>query len=102
MHLIGVTPRYGGAMAERRCSRPACPHPPAASMSYDYGAATVFVGRLADERHPSLYDLCRLHLDNLTPPRGWTLRREPLVAVGGGADDQWADTPVKAGSRNAI
>lgn len=71
-------------------------------MSYDYAQATVYVGRLAEERHPSLYDLCRVHLDNLTPPRGWTLRREPLIAVGTAADDQWADAPAKAASRTAI
>ena len=71
-------------------------------MSYDYGTATVFVGRLTAERQPSMYDLCRVHLDNLTPPRGWTLRREPLIAVGGPADDQWAEVPAKLETRNAI
>ena len=71
-------------------------------MSYDYATATVYLGRLAEERHPALYDLCRVHLDNLTPPRGWTLRREPLFAVGNTADEQWADVPVKAASRSAI
>lgn len=71
-------------------------------MSYDYATATVYVGRLADERHPALYDLCRSHLDNLTPPRGWTLRREPLTAVGGVRDEQWADAPVRVGTRSAI
>ena len=71
-------------------------------MSYDYATSTVYVGQLADERHPSMYDLCRKHLDSLTPPRGWTMRREPLVAVGGTADEDWAGVAKPASTRNAM
>jgi hypothetical protein len=59
-------------------------------MSYDYANRTVFVGQLLEERHPSYYDLCRVHLDALVPPRGWTLRREPVGAATGATDATWA------------
>ena len=58
-------------------------------MSYDYGNRLVFVGQLGEERYPAWYDLCRTHLDNLVPPRGWTLRRQPLTAVGSADLQNW-------------
>lgn len=73
-------------------------------MSYDYSSRTVFVGQLAAERHPGLYEFCRSHIDGLVPPKGWTLRREPLVAVteGQGEDDLWASAPKIAAKRSVI
>ena len=58
-------------------------------MSYDQAGATVFVGHLTPEREPSMYDLCRRHVDVLSAPRGWTIRREPLALVGESNED-WA------------
>ena len=74
-------------------------------MSYDHAGAVVFVGALVAERHPAYYDLCRTHLDGLTAPRGWTVRREPLH-VAGAVDDAattWhkprlAPAPAETGS----
>lgn len=53
-------------------------------MSYDQGSAIVYIGQLVAERHPAYYDLCRTHVDTLSTPRGWTLRREPLRLAGVG------------------
>ena len=78
------------AKAERRCSKPGCSTLGFVSMSYDYANRAVFVGQLIDERHPAFYDLCRVHLDSLVPPRGWTLRRQPLSAVGSGNPLDWS------------
>jgi hypothetical protein len=75
-------------------------------MSYDHSAATVFVGQLTIEREPSMYDLCRRHLDVLSAPRGWAVRREPLVLVGdeprGSADEHEWHVPSVSSERNAI
>lgn len=60
-------------------------------MSYDYAASTVFVGHLSTERDPNLYDLCRSHLDRMSAPRGWTVRREPLAAVSADGSLAWSD-----------
>jgi hypothetical protein len=75
-------------------------------MSYDHTAALVFVGQLTIEREPSMYDLCRRHLDVLSAPRGWSVRREPLVLVGeesrtGLDEHEWHATRVSS-ERNAI
>ncbi len=78
------------ANSERRCTKPGCSVLASVSMSYDYGNATVFVGQLVEERHPAWYDLCRTHLENLVPPRGWTLRRQPLSAVGSADLQNWS------------
>ena len=61
-------------------------------MSYDQGSAIVYIGQLVAERHPAYYDLCRTHVDTLSTPRGWTLRREPLRLAGVGSDfaTEWA------------
>ena len=83
------------ARAERQCSKPGCSALGVVSMSYDYTNRTVFVGQLIDERHPAFYDLCRTHLERLAPPRGWTLRRQPLSAVGSGDSNDWSfDVPT--------
>ena len=50
-------------------------------MSYDYGVRTVYLGTLAQERHPAIYDLCARHAQHLSLPRGWTVRLDRLAAV---------------------
>ncbi len=59
-------------------------------MSYDHASAVVYVGQLVEERHPAFYDLCRSHVDRLSAPRGWTIRREPL-SLAGTANGVWSD-----------
>ena len=56
---------------ERHCARPGCSSPAEATLSYDYRARTAWVDDVAGERHPSLYDLCTRHADDLTVPNGW-------------------------------
>lgn len=64
------------------CSRPACPRPPAATLTYDYAAQTATVDHLATP-HPMQYDLCAEHAGRLSVPRGWVLvdRRVGVVAA---------------------
>jgi Protein of unknown function (DUF3499) len=71
-------------------------------MSYDHSGATVFVGQLTVEREPSMYDLCRRHLDVLSAPKGWTIRREPLALVGVGEDDWHADSALVGRSERSV
>ena len=58
----------------RRCARPDCHEVGVATLSYDYGASTVWVSPLSDERHPMTHDLCDRHADSLSVPQGWQLR----------------------------
>lgn len=55
------------------------------TLSYDYGAATVWLDALSVEGHPMTHDLCRRHGARTMAPRGWELvdRRahaEPLAS----------------------
>jgi hypothetical protein len=70
-------------------------------MSYDYATATVFVGQLLAERLPSYYDLCRTHVASLAPPKGWSVRREPLAFVGE-VDTLWATKDADTVKRSAM
>jgi hypothetical protein len=40
-------------------------------LTYVYADSTVVVGALARHAEPHSYDLCALHADGFTAPRGW-------------------------------
>lgn len=42
-------------------------------MSYDYAQQVAEVGPLGEERHPTQYELCALHGELLSVPRGWRI-----------------------------
>jgi hypothetical protein len=44
------------------------------TVSLRYGDREVRVDDLLDERDPNLLDLCREHVDRMTPPVGWIVR----------------------------
>ena len=88
-------PRPVNDPEHRFCARPTCSRHAVATMSYNQASRVVFLGPLSAERDPSLYDLCRFHVDRLTPPTGWAVERaRPSVVgeVGGGADVAGAAT----------
>lgn len=58
----------------RRCAHPCCGEEAARTLAYDYGSATVWLDQLSDEGHPMTHDLCQLHAERLSVPRGWTLQ----------------------------
>lgn len=57
----------------RRCARPGCSEAPAITLSYDYGAATVWLEPLTAEGHPMTHDLCDRHAARTVAPKGWDL-----------------------------
>ena len=62
----------------RRCSRTACTSPAVATLTYVYADSTAVVGPLATYAEPHCYDLCEVHAERLTAPRGWeVVRHEP-------------------------
>ena len=88
-------PRPANDPEHRFCARPTCSRHAVATMSYNQASRVVFLGPLSAERDPSLYDLCRFHVDRLTPPTGWTVdRARPSVVgeVGGEAEGDGAAT----------
>ena len=80
----------------RRCARPLCGAEASATLTYDYGNASVRIDPASSTGHPMDHDLCAEHADRLVVPRGWELedRRQPpepifrvkrLVSAGAGA-----------------
>ncbi len=71
----------------RRCSRPSCTRHAAATLTYMYRESTAVLGPLSDVVEPHGYDMCAIHAERLTAPRGWELIRiapdpmEPLARL---------------------
>ena len=59
----------------RRCSRTACQRTAVATLTYVYSDSTAVLGPLATYAEPHCYDLCGVHADRLTAPRGWEIVR---------------------------
>lgn len=77
--MIGVV--YRAAMAEiRSCRRPACRRAAVASLSFRYATRQVWIGELTAEADPACWDLCPVHTDALTVPRGWERLDERVSA----------------------
>jgi len=61
----------------RRCSRTACGRSAIATLTYVYSDQTAVLGPLATYAEPHAYDLCEVHADRLSAPRGWEVLRLP-------------------------
>lgn len=59
--------RAGG----RPCSRPGCPSPSRATLTFSYETREAWLGPLSETRTPEAYDLCSQHAARTRPPRGW-------------------------------
>lgn len=68
----------------RRCSRTACRQPAVFTLTYVYADSTAVLGPLAAYVEPHCYDLCAMHAERLTAPRGWEVVRLPVETSGGG------------------
>jgi hypothetical protein len=51
-----------------------CGTEPVATISLRYTEREVWIADLAIEPDRNLLDLCRDHVDRMTPPVGWTVR----------------------------
>ena len=58
---------------ERACRRNTCDEPARVSLVFDYGRAQAWLLDLVAEPHPLRWDLCPLHAEALSVPRGWEL-----------------------------
>lgn len=64
-----------GVSEIRRCSRPGCGRPAVATLTYAYSEQTAVVGPLAPTEDPHSWDLCAVHGEKITAPRGWEMVR---------------------------
>lgn len=59
----------------RRCSRTACGRQATFTLTYVYADSTAVLGPLAIYAEPHSYDLCDVHSQRLSAPRGWEVLR---------------------------
>jgi Protein of unknown function (DUF3499) len=72
----------------RRCSRTACNRAAVVTLTYVYADSTAVLGPLATYAEPHCYDLCEVHGERLTAPRGWEIvRLAPDPAMLGPSSD---------------
>jgi hypothetical protein len=62
-------------VSRRRCSKPSCTQTAVSTLTYVYADSTAVVGPLATYAEPHCYDLCQMHSDRLTAPKGWEVVR---------------------------
>jgi hypothetical protein len=62
-------------VARRRCSKPSCQGSAASTLTYVYADSTAVLGPLATYAEPHCYDLCQMHSERMTAPRGWEIVR---------------------------
>lgn len=74
-------------MRSRRCSRAGCVATPVATLTYVYTDSTAVLGPLAVRAEPHSYDLCGVHADSLSAPRGWEVIRLELAPDAGPSPD---------------
>jgi hypothetical protein len=90
--LAGFVRREGygaGVTPTRRCSRTACARPAVCTLTYVYADQTVVLGPLSTYAEPHAYDLCQVHAERLSAPRGWEVVRlmREFVEPGPSNDD---------------
>jgi hypothetical protein len=62
-------------VSSRRCSRTACDRAAITTLTYVYADQTAVLGPLATYAEPHAYDLCEVHSERLSAPRGWEVLR---------------------------
>jgi hypothetical protein len=62
-------------VSSRRCSRTACGRTAVNTLTYVYADQTAVLGPLATYAEPHAYDLCDVHSERLSAPRGWEVLR---------------------------
>jgi len=65
----------------RTCAKMRCDAEPVATVSLRYAERRVLIGDLLAERDRNLLDLCREHVDRMTPPVGWSVDDSRIVKI---------------------
>lgn len=65
----------------RTCAKMRCDAEPVATISLLYTERRVVIGDLLPERDRNLLDLCREHVQRMTPPVGWAVDDSRVVRI---------------------
>jgi hypothetical protein len=66
-------------MDDRICSKVGCTREAVSTLSYDYGDQMAVLGPLGLTRDPHTYDLCSIHSERLSVPKGWQVIRHAVL-----------------------
>ena len=66
-------------MQTRLCSKVACAREQVATLTYDYADQMAAVGPLGPAGNPHAHDLCQIHYERLSVPRGWMIVRHETL-----------------------
>lgn len=66
-------------MQTRICSKVGCPREAVSTLTYDYADQMAALGPLGAEADPHGHDLCHIHTERLSVPRGWVIVRHETM-----------------------
>ena len=69
-----------GPMRQRLCSKVGCAREAVSTLTYDYADQMAALGPLGGGGDPHAHDLCAIHTDRLSMPRGWVVVRHETIA----------------------
>ncbi|MCA1838894.1 MAG: DUF3499 family protein [Actinomycetota bacterium] len=64
----------------RTCSRSGCQWPAIATLGFDYANKKAWLEELKPKHEPATYDLCAVHSERFSPPKGWQAEDHRLLA----------------------
>ncbi|BDV30058.1 hypothetical protein Microterr_07180 [Microbacterium terricola] len=68
-------------MRERLCSKVGCAREAVSTLTYDYTDQMAAVGPLGAASDPHAHDLCAIHTERLSVPKGWVVVRHETLRV---------------------
>lgn len=69
------------AMHARLCSKVGCAREAVSTLTYDYGDQMAVLGPLGASDDPHAHDLCAIHTDRMSAPKGWMVVRHETLRV---------------------
>lgn len=76
--ICGVTV---DGMRERLCSKVGCAREAVTTLTFDYGDQMAALGPLGGGTDPHAHDLCAIHTERLSVPKGWVVIRHETLRV---------------------
>lgn len=81
----------------RTCSRAGCGWPAVATLSFDYQNSRAWLEDLRPRHDPATYDLCSVHAERSSPPKGWAwedIRAMPEPVIFTASEVENAERPT--------
>ena len=68
-------------MLDRLCPKVACAREAVSTLTYDYGDQMAVLGPLGLPGDAHAHDLCAIHADRTSMPKGWGIVRHETLRV---------------------